>query len=207
MFHYHRQDNPQLIGNPWRLNLGKLVVPNVYVNIDIVKLLIQHYDSKKREICNIERKPYFHVSREAIFEVFDLTEIYDYPIVLEDLVKYYCRPDTACIGWRLPLHMLNHDAPLEAKEGLRFHVNLFKTYLKYTYYSVGQVQGLNTRDFMMIEFMVIVVEIQCLNARDWDFATFITRQIDLSLLSMKKDTFKIYFPHYSVLVHMILFYG
>lgn len=103
--------------------------------------------------------------------------------------------------------MLNPDASLEAEKGLGFHVNIFKTYLKYTYYLVGQVLGLNTPDFMMIESMVIIADIQCLNARDFDFATFIARQINLSLLAMKNDTSKIYFPHYSLLMHMILFYG
>lgn len=147
------------------------------------------------------------MSREAIFEVFDLTGIYDYPIVLEDLVKEYRRLDTTYTRWRLPLHMLNLDAPMEVEEGLVLHIILFKTYLKYTYYSVGKVLGLNTPDFMMIESTVIAVDIQCLNARDFDFAPFIARQIYLSLLAMKNETSKIYFPYYSLLMHMILSYG
>lgn len=52
MFHYHRHEKPEPICNPWKLSLGKLVVPNVYVDVDILKLLAQHYESKKRAICH-----------------------------------------------------------------------------------------------------------------------------------------------------------
>lgn len=125
MFHYHRHEKPEPICNRWKLNLGKLVVPNIYVNVDLLKLLAQNYDSKKRAICDRNGKPCFFISREAISEVFNLLGIYNYPIVLVNSLEEYQRLDTTYAAWRLPFHLLNLNAPLEIGEGLAFHVNLF----------------------------------------------------------------------------------
>lgn len=47
LFHYLRRDEPMPISNPWNTNLGKLVVPNIFVDIDLLKLLVRHYDANK----------------------------------------------------------------------------------------------------------------------------------------------------------------
>lgn len=47
LFHYFRRDEPMPISNPWKTGLGKLVVPNVFVNIDLLKLLVRNYNANK----------------------------------------------------------------------------------------------------------------------------------------------------------------
>lgn len=147
------------------------------------------------------------MSREVLSKVFDLPRVYDCPIILENLLEEYRRLDTTYAGWRLPFHLLNPDVPLEIEESLTFHVNLFKDYFKYTYYSVGQVLGLNTLDFMRIESMVIAAYIQSQKVREFDYATFVVEQLVLGLTAIQRDFAKIHFSHYSLLMHMVLFYG
>lgn len=84
----------------------------------------------------------------------------------------------------MPFHLLNLDAPLEIGEGFAFHVNLFKNYLKYTYYLAGQVLGLNTPYFMKIESMIIAENIQSLKAIKFDYAKFLARQLEMGLTTI-----------------------
>lgn len=49
LFHYHRREKPKPICNPWQLGVGKLVVPNVFVNIDLLELLELNFNPNKRE--------------------------------------------------------------------------------------------------------------------------------------------------------------
>lgn len=60
---------------------------------------------------------------------------------------------------------------------------------------------------MSIEPMVVTPDIQNHNPKNFDYATLIHWMIDLALMAIKKNPFKIYFKHYSVLMHMILNYG
>ena len=83
-FHYHRQNRFEPVCNPWKLNLGKLVCPNVFVNAELVKLLADHYDPKHKEICDPSRKPQIHVSKEGIGEVFKLEGFCDEEINCEE---------------------------------------------------------------------------------------------------------------------------
>lgn len=50
MYHYRKQFKSQPVYNPWRLNLGRLMVPNVFINVDLIKALASRYDPKRRTI-------------------------------------------------------------------------------------------------------------------------------------------------------------
>jgi len=142
--------------------LGKLIVIDVFVNIDLLKLLAYHYDLDQKAICNPQGKTLFHVSKNVICEVFDLNDTYNTPIVHEALEKDYFKLDTTYKGWRLPLHRPRNEGslvPFEEGDEPPFHVELFEPYLRYTYYSVGQVLGIEFLEFMSIVPMVISTDI------------------------------------------------
>lgn len=56
-FHYHRRNCFEPVCNLWKLNVGKLVYPNIFVNAELVKLLADHYDPKHKAICDPYGKP------------------------------------------------------------------------------------------------------------------------------------------------------
>jgi len=116
------------MSNPWHLNLGKLVVLDVFVNVELLKLLAKHYNPSLKAICNPQGEPVIHLSKNAICEVFDLDDLRTVPIVYEDLDKEYWRMDKMYNGWRLPLHRPKAKGPivpLNDNDGPPFHLSLF----------------------------------------------------------------------------------
>lgn len=67
--------------------------------------------------------------------------------------------------------------------------------------------GTKVSEFMSVGPMVITAEIQFHNARPFDYASHISRGIDLGLGAIKNGSPTIHFKNYSILMHMILYYG
>lgn len=78
--------------------------PNVFVNVELVNLLADHYDLKHKAICDPSINPQIHFSKEAIGEVFKLEGFCNGEIIHEELEKEFLRMDTIYKGWRLPIH-------------------------------------------------------------------------------------------------------
>lgn len=96
--------------------------------------------------------------------------------------------DTTYKGWRLPLHRARKYGdllPLDDSDGPPFHVDLFEPYLKHTYFSMGQVLGIEVSKFMYIGPMVIATNIKCHNARPFDYVSHISRGIESGLMDIK----------------------
>lgn len=196
--------------NPWSFNLGKLVVPNIFVNVELVKLFSKHYNIDLKSIYNLQGEPFIHVSKIALCEVFNLSDTCDELIVHEDLEKEYWRMDTTYKGWRLTLNRPRKDGdlvPLEDNDEPPFLVDLFEPYLKHTYFSVCQALGIEASEFILIGPMVIAVNIQCHNARPFDYASHIFKGIDSGLMEIKNGSPTLHFTNYSIFMHMILYHG
>lgn len=43
-FHYLRRDKEMPLYNPWKTNLGKLIVPNVFVSVKLIETLVKNYN-------------------------------------------------------------------------------------------------------------------------------------------------------------------
>lgn len=83
-------------------------------------------------------------------------------IIYEDLEKEFSRMDIIYKGWRLPIHSVkqgNKPIPLQDSEGPPYHVDLFEPYVKYTYFSVCQVLGMDALEYMSIVPMIITADI------------------------------------------------
>lgn len=48
LFHYLRRNKEIPLCNPWMTNLGKLTVPNVFVNLRLLEVMVRNYNSAKR---------------------------------------------------------------------------------------------------------------------------------------------------------------
>lgn len=60
---------------------------------------------------------------------------------------------------------------------------------------------------MRVESLIIVEDIQSLKAKEFDYAIFVAGQLETGLVAIQRDPSRIHFPHYSLLTHMVLFYG
>lgn len=55
--------------------------------------------------------------------------------------------------------------------------------------------------------MVVTGDVQSHNPKNFDYAALVHRLIDLALMLAKKNTSTLYLKHYSILMHMVLYYG
>lgn len=67
--------------------------------------------------------------------------------------------------------------------------------------------GFEVPEFMSIEPMLVTADVQSHNPINFDCVALVHRLIDLALMGIKKNPSKMYFNHYSILMHMILYYG
>lgn len=96
--------------------------------------------------------------------------------------------------------------PFDENDGPPFHVDLFEPYLKYTYFSVCQVLGTESPEFMSIVQMVIAANIQYHNARPFDYASYIFKGTDSRLMAIKNGSPVLHFKHYSIFMHIIMYF-
>lgn len=184
-----------------------MVFPNVFINIEMVKLLATHYDSKLKAICRPFGKPFVYISKASICELFKLEGWCNEKIVNEELAKEFWRMNTTYKGWRFPLQRSKQDGktiPLDDGDGPPFHVDLFEPYMRYTYFSVGQVLGMEIPEYMSIFPMVIATNIQCHNSRLFDYASFVSKELDLALVTIKNKSPILHLRHYFLLMHLVL---
>lgn len=56
------------------MNLGKLTVPNVFVNVELLKVIINKYNADDRCIYDNEGEKFMEISIDSLNEVFKLTD-------------------------------------------------------------------------------------------------------------------------------------
>lgn len=84
-FHYIRRNDLMSISNPWSTGVRKLTVPNVFVNIDLLKLMARNYDATKRCILLPDGTVFIHFAAATIQEVFGLNSEAEVPLSFDDL--------------------------------------------------------------------------------------------------------------------------
>lgn len=89
IFGYVRRNAPEPVNNLWRLNLGKLAVDNVFVNVELMKSLANNYDPKTRTIYDYMGKPILSITKEIIDVVFDLDWRFKEQIDTKKLAREY----------------------------------------------------------------------------------------------------------------------
>lgn len=61
------------VGNPLNCDLGKLTVPNVYMDVDLLKVVANNYDPVTRTIRNYDEKEMVKITKKEFSCVFKLT--------------------------------------------------------------------------------------------------------------------------------------
>lgn len=69
---YNKKKEKVPVSNIWNFNLGRLVVPNIYVNIELITTIAKNYKPNTREIVANEGDRLTKITRDVINEVFML---------------------------------------------------------------------------------------------------------------------------------------
>lgn len=92
------------MSNPWKMNLGKLVMPNVFFNAELIKVLAKMLNPKTWKNHLHDGSLFFPITREYISTIFQLDLSMNLPLRIRDLLEEYHTMDTSYKRWSLPLH-------------------------------------------------------------------------------------------------------
>lgn len=73
LYHYLSWNKEMPLSNPWTTNLGRLVVPNIFLNLRLLELLTRKYNKEKRYIQLPNGDPFIQISVGSIQEVLGMT--------------------------------------------------------------------------------------------------------------------------------------
>ena len=62
------------MSNPWTLDLAKLIVPNVFIDVEFIRVLAQSYHPATRSMRFPDGSPLVVLTKAAIIECFDLNK-------------------------------------------------------------------------------------------------------------------------------------
>lgn len=72
LYFYKNKDGKVPVSNPWTLDLGKLIVQNVFVDVELIQTLVENYHSVTRIVRMPSEDPLLVVTRSAIIDCFML---------------------------------------------------------------------------------------------------------------------------------------
>lgn len=122
-----------------------------------------------------------------------------------ELEEEYLRKDTTYIDWKLAIHKAQL-GKLTEEDGPPFSIDLFRHYLKYTYMSCKQVGGVEVPNLASIGTLVLASNIQMYEPRPFNYATYLVEKLHEGFLNPRDNQNPI-FKFYSLLMHLIMFYG
>lgn len=114
--------------NPWMKKLGKLTVPNVFVNIRLLEVLVRNYNLVKRCIHLPNGEAFIRFFASTIDKVFNLDPSHDKPLSFGKLEEEYLRMDTTYTGWKFSIHK-RQTGKLTEEDKPPFNIDLFRHYL------------------------------------------------------------------------------
>lgn len=183
----------------------KLTVPNVFVNIRLLEVLVINYNLTKRYTQFRNGDAFIKFSTSTMNEVFNLDPNPDKPLSFRDLEEVYLRMDTTYTGWKISIHK-RQPRKLNEEYGPSFSIDLFRHYLQYTYMSCEQVGGVEVPDLASIGPLVLASNIQMYEPGPFDYATYLVEKLHEGFLNLK-DNRNPTFKFDSLLMHLVLFYG
>lgn len=209
-FGYKRRDALEPISNLWKRNLGKLVVPNVFVDVELMKALVNCYNPRTKTICDYRGNTLVVINKQTIDMVFDLDWEVEESIDMKKLSQEFFSLENIYRTWRLPVHrpkVGGSFVQFGKSDKVPFDVNHFHPYFKYTYYTAAQVLGIEAHPLMDVGIMVLCADIQSKDPRSFDFATYVADTLNHGLEKMKGDLVNVHFSLYSMLMHILLYCG
>lgn len=177
-YFYWNRNNKVLTSNSWTLDFAKLIVPNVFIEIEIIKSLSHSYHAPTKIVRLPNGECLVDVTRDAIIKCFKLNKQVVTEVNLVKLEQEYKRLRRTYQGYELPLHMKrgddNRKIPIPSSKVEPLQVLEFQVYFKNTYHALCQVLGIDLEEHMPIGLMIMAMII--LNSKSnvgFDFASII----------------------------------
>ena len=198
--------------NIWNFDLGKLVVPSVFMDYDLLEAIAKKYDQAIRVIRRTDGMPLISISPEEIREVFQLEPLSDYhvPINLVELENEYKAKKDEIRKGALRAHIGTIGAlpVITAASREPFKKSLFTSRAVEIYRTLCRVIGEDEQDSMPIGLMYMMVQIASFGVDViFYFASYLAEEIHTGLVGIAKGKVEKTFGHYSLLMHMFLFKG
>jgi hypothetical protein len=213
LFHYfwNNRVKPAPICNPWDLNMAKLIVPDIYVDIGLIRELAKNYCPVARVIRKKNKETLVSIDRRSVAEVFGITGALCTDIDLTKIKADYAKREHLIKKYEMPKFMPRVDRKLvKIPDNFKppFDLSVFHHYVKCTAYGVSRVLGLDGDSTVSEEILMIAMNIQHPEVNtDYDYVGYIVEAIHDGLVETQSDNPKPTFKHYSHLMYMILYYN
>ena len=208
---YGQRNAPHPFSNGWRYDMGKLVVPNVFLDVDLLLAVAARYDPVTRVIRDNDGEVLLNVNADVIRRVFDLSENGSLlvQIDLEEMKQEYAKIQPFFRSKLLPPHLVRagsstiHMSPTDQEP---FRLNCFADHFLATFYSLCQILGFSPNTVMPIAYMFMGAQIQHPNfSVVYDYASFLAERMHEGLLNLFVGDTSVPFFWYSLLMHMFLY--
>lgn len=134
------------ISNLWNKNLGKLILLEVFVNVDLIKALIKVYNIVGHAYHKKDRSILCTLDKETCIEFFDLGGPMTHIIKLEKLEETFKNQKSFLISKVTRRHIprsMKEKGEILKKVGDFMPLEYFRRYFQYTIFDLDKVTGLD----------------------------------------------------------------
>lgn len=206
------RNSPAPQNNIWELDVGRLVVPGVFMDTDLLTQMALNYDSVTRCIRDVNGKTLVEINAEELRKAFGLSEFTNFlePINFTQLTQVYRAQRTHLRNGPLKELFLKVGglAVVGPNTQEPFSLSMFTLRAKGMYWALCQVLGEDAESNMPNHYLLMIVQI--LNpslAITFDYASYIADAIHGGLMGIKNGKVDRPFGWYSLLMHLFLFKG
>lgn len=196
----------------WELDVGKLMVLGVFMDVDLLTMIAQNYDPIARCIRSVKGSVLIEIKDDELRNVFKLSEASNLlePIDFESLAQIYnAQRDHLRSG---PLKeffvTIGGLTVVDTSTMEPFSLNLFTLRAKDMYWALCQIFGKDAEKNMPTHYMLMIAQIVNPSlAITFDYASHLTDAIHAALVRINNGKVDRPFGWYSLLMHMFLLKG
>ena len=168
--------------NIWNFDLGKLVVPSVFMDYDLLEAIAKSYDQATRVVRRADAEILISISPEEIRKVFCLGPLtkYHVPIDLIDLENEYMSKKDVIRHGAPKAHIGRIGALLAITPSSRepFKKVCFNVRVVEIYRTLCKVFGQDEEEFIPISFMYMITQISSFGVEIiFDFSSYLADEI------------------------------
>lgn len=186
------------------------MVPNVFVNIDVVRAIARRYKEGTREILSHDEGRLGIINKKILEDVFMLDERKSWPLNVDELsgkFKSHDRIYRSRVPAFRPTHLIRDEKALTLMDQPPYSIYLFVSYLNDTYFSLCQVLGLDAKLIIPNWMLVLCMDIQRGDHdRDFDCESLLSNKLHDTICQFRVGP-SMHFKNYSILMHILSFDG
>lgn len=184
-----------------------MVVPIFFVEVNFIMELGRHYNPMDRTIKSENGDIILEVIKDKMIDVFGLNPNYTIKFIFVELYVEYEKRKYLYKERFLVLHKRSKEK-FTAKDVEPFECEEFEDCFKNTYYFLNQILAWEFEVRIALDLLVILEDIQGHNQNTgFDYANFVAEYMHEDFLNLKKEMIPLCFPHYSLLLHILLWDG